>query len=171
VNNAVRSGALPSLYELWGRKPSVDATIHDGDVFRVLWNAVPAGPNDLYSFSTTPATRNDVNRSKSLLSAVRVVPNPYYTRSRYELNQFNRIVRFMNLPEVCTVRIFNLAGELVRTLQKTDPSSSRLEWDLNTENRLPVASGVYIFHVDAPGVGSTVGRMVIFMEKERLNSL
>jgi hypothetical protein len=102
---------------------------------------------------------------------VRVVPNPYYTRSRYEQNQFNRVVRFMNLPETCTVRIFNLAGELVRTLQKTDPTSSVLNWDLLTENRLPVASGVYIFHVEAPGAGQTVGRMIIFMEKERLNSL
>ena len=165
------TGDLPSLYMLWARKPSVDARIADGDAFRFLWNAVPAGPNDEYLFGTTPLARSNLALARGGLDRIRVVPNPYYTRSRYELNQFNRVVRFMNMPEVCTVRIFNLAGELVRTLSKTDPSTSILSWDLLTENRLPVASGVYIYHIEVPGAGSTVGRMVVFMEKERLNSL
>ena len=39
-----------------------------------------------------------------------------------------------------------------------------MNWDLQTEKQLPVASGVYIYHVDARGVGSTFGRMVVFME-------
>jgi hypothetical protein len=98
------------------------------------------------------------------------VPNPYYNRSRYELNQFARVVRFMNMPEVATVRIFNLAGNLVRTLQKNDLTTSILNWDLLTDSQLPIASGVYIYHVEAPGIGSTFGRMVVFMEKERLNN-
>jgi hypothetical protein len=34
--------------------------------------------------------------------------------------------------------------------------------------RLAAASG--IFHVDAPGVGNTTGKVAIFMEKERLNN-
>jgi hypothetical protein len=34
-----------------------------------------------------------------------------------------------------------------------------------------VASGVYVFHVEAPGGATTIGRLVIFMEVERLNSL
>ena len=99
-----------------------------------------------------------------------MVPNPYYNRSRYELSQFNRVMRFINLPERATVRIFSLSGQLVRTLEKTDPTNSVLNWDLQTENRLPVASGVYVYHVDAPGVGTIFGRLVVFMEKERLNT-
>ena len=171
VDNAVRNGALPSLYELWARKASVDARVNAGDVFRILWNAVPAGPNDVYVFGSSPVVHNNAPLARSHLGMVRVVPNPYYTRSRYDVNQFNRVMRFINLPETCTIRIYNLAGELVRTLQKSDATNSTLNWDLLTENRLPVASGVYVYHVEAPGVGSAVGRMVIFMEKERLNSL
>jgi hypothetical protein len=34
---------------------------------------------------------------------------------------------------------------------------------------LPVGSGVYVYHVEVPNVGDTVGRLVVFMEKERLN--
>jgi len=107
---------------------------------------------------------------KKGLSAIRVVPNPYYNRSRYELNQFNRVMRFTNMPEVATVRIYNLAGKLVRTLQKSDQTTSIINWDLLTDNGLPVASGIYIYRVEAPGAGNTVGRLVVFMEKERLNT-
>ena len=57
------------------------------------------------------------------------------------------------MPGQATVRIFNLSGQLVRTLKKTDETSSIVEWDLENENRLPVASGVYVFHIEVPGAG------------------
>ena len=107
---------------------------------------------------------------KSKLDKIRVVPNPYYSRSSYELSTFNKIIKFINMPEQATVRIYDLSGHLIRTLQKTDQASSILEWDIQNENRLPIASGVYVFHVDVPGAGSTVGRLVVFMEKERLQN-
>jgi hypothetical protein len=103
-------------------------------------------------------------------SMIRAVPNPYYAHSAYEQNQFSRRIRFVNLPAQCTVRIYNLAGQLVRTLEKNDPSTSVLEWDVETRNQLPVGSGVYIYHVASPGGGSVIGRLVVFMEKERLNN-
>src|SRR5258706_12192479 len=104
-------------------------------------------------------------------SMIRVVPNPYYAHSSYEQNQFSRRVRFMNLPAQCTVRIFNLAGQLVRTLEKNDPSTSVLDWDIETRNQLPVGSGVYIYHGASPGRHHTLGPLVFFMEKESLHNL
>ena len=98
------------------------------------------------------------------------MPNPYLNQSTYELNQFDRIVRFINLPSAdCTIRIFNLGGELVRTIVKDDPVSSVVAWDLENEQSIPVASGVYIYHVEAKGLGTEIGKMVVFIEKERLN--
>jgi hypothetical protein len=44
-----------------------------------------------------------------------------------------------------------------------------LAWDLENEQSIPVASGIYIYHVDAKGIGTEVGKMVVFIEKERLN--
>ena len=167
------TGTLPVLYVLWAQLRDFGGgdlgTIDDGDAFRFQWS-VPAGPNDVYTFSSGALTRGNAALARSLLDRIRVVPNPYYNRSRYELNQFARVVRFMNMPEQATVRIFNLSGQLVRTLHKTDVTSSILNWDLLTENRLPVASGVYVYHVDAAGIGTTSGRLVVFMEKERLNN-
>jgi hypothetical protein len=169
VDQSILDGTVPVLYWVGPKLISASDVVDDGDQFEWVW-ANPADDNDFYDISTSKLVRSDVAFAKGKLDRIRVVPNPYYNRSRYELNQFARVVRFMNMPEVATVRIFTLAGQLIRTLQKTDPTSSLLNWDLLTENRLPVASGIYIYHVDAPGVGTTFGRMVVFMEKERLNN-
>ncbi len=169
VDNTVNNGGFPLLYAMWAHLRAPSDVIDDGDVFEFVW-ANPADENDIYDIATSTLVRNNLSFAQGKLDRIRVVPNPYYNRSRYELNQFARVIRFMNMPEKATVRIFNLAGNLVRTLEKNDVTSSILNWDLLTENRLPVASGVYIYHVEAPGIGSTFGRMVVFMEKERLNN-
>ena len=150
------------------------APIQAGDKFVII--ASPTGndvgtPNDTLRFTTVGPLRNQTALQQSGLGRIRVVPNPYYAHSTYELSSLNRVVKFVNLPESATIRIYNLAGNLVQTLQKTDLSSSVLEWDLLTKNRLPVASGVYVYHISVPGAGETMGKMVIFMEKERLSNL
>ena len=100
---------------------------------------------------------------------VLAVPNPYYARSTYEQSQFSRRIRFLNVPGTATIRIYNLAGQLVRKLEKNDPGTSVLEWNVQTEGGLPVGSGVYVYHVSTPS-GEHTGRLVVLMEKERLNN-
>ncbi|MEO5988383.1 MAG: hypothetical protein ABIU54_13145 [Candidatus Eisenbacteria bacterium] len=169
VDGFINGGSAPLLYALTAKKRTAADIIDNGDAFDFIW-ANPAKDNDVYVFDTQKLQQNNSGLAKSRLERIRAVPNPYYAHSTYELNQFGRKVRFLNMPERCTVRIFNLAGQLVRTLDKSDASTSVLEWDLQTRNDLPVGSGVYIFHVEVPGVGEHIGRLVIFMEKERLNS-
>ncbi|MCA9728432.1 MAG: hypothetical protein KC729_12160, partial [Candidatus Eisenbacteria bacterium] len=107
------------------------------------------------------------------LKRVLPVPNPYRNESTYEISQFARRIKFTNCPRECTIRVFNLAGDLIRTLEKDPGPSSIMEWNLLTNQGLPVASGVYIYHVEAKEggrvVGTMNGKMAIFMEKERLN--
>jgi hypothetical protein len=115
------------------------------------------------------------------LGKIRVVPNPYINKSSYELNQFDRIIKFTNLPasRKVTIRIFNLAGDVIRTLTKDATGASNsadvtsqsiVQWDLNTTQNLPVASGIYVYHIDVEGVGETRGNMIVFTEKERLDT-
>ena len=169
VDASVYDGIVPVLYTVGPKLREDTDVIDDGDVLQFLY-ANPATSNDFYVFNTSSLVRGNAALARAGLERIRVVPNPYYNRSRYELSQFNRIMRFINMPEIATVRIFSLSGQLVRTLRKTDPTTSVLDWDLQTENRLPVASGVYVYHVEAPGVGTIFGRLVVFMEKERLNT-
>ena len=164
------SSTLPLLYAFAGHALDDDNPYPDnGEKLRFIW-ANPGSTNDVFTIHTAAATRNNTVLAQDAMERIRVVPNPYYTRSNYEQNQFNRQIRFTNLPATCTIRIFNLAGDLIRTLQKTDPNTSLFTWDVLTENQLPVGSGVYIYQVDAPGVGQVHGRMIVFMEKERLNN-
>jgi hypothetical protein len=64
-------------------------------------------------------------------------------------------VRITNLPQKVKIKIFTLSGHLVRTLDKDDPTTV-IDWDLRNRAGVPVASGVYIFHIDAPGIGEKV---------------
>lgn len=169
VDASVYDGVVPVLYTIGPKLRAETDVIDDGDMLEIVF-ANPATSNDVYVFDTSPLVRGNKSLAKTGLDRIRVVPNPYYNRSTYELSQFSRIIRFINMPEQATVRIFSLGGQLVRTLQKTETTTSVLNWDVRNENDLPVASGVYVYHVDVPGVGSTFGRLVVFMEKERLNT-
>jgi len=146
-----------------------------GGRFRVRGGRLCAG--DTFEFRTLPAgaapgtiVGNDINK-------VRAVPNPYYAHSQYELTQFDRVMKFTNIPASrnVTLRIFNLAGDLVRTIRRSasagdDMSRAEIIWDLNTDNRLPVGSGIYIYRVEAEGVGAKTDRIAVFVEKERLDN-
>ena len=104
------------------------------------------------------------------LAAIEVVPNPYYGLSYYENNEFATTVKITNLPAVCTVNIFTLDGKFIRRfnrnetgIDQTDRTNSaitttqiipNLEWDLNNDKGIPVASGIYLIHVEVPGVGT-----------------
>jgi hypothetical protein len=110
--------------------------------------------NPLYTFSTknvATLTQQDTVLT-SILDDINVVPNPYYAFSQYETSKLDNRVKITNLPEVCTVRIYNLQGNLVRQFSKADPLTS-LDWDLKNERNVPIAGGVYIIHVDVPGIG------------------
>ena len=113
--------------------------------------------NPYYTFSTrSVAAETGVTAELTDgLDRINVVPNPYYAFSGYETSKLDNRVKITNLPEVCTVSIYNLHGTLVRQFQKADPLTS-LDWDLKNEVNVPIAGGVYIIHVDVPGVGEKI---------------
>jgi hypothetical protein len=86
---------------------------------------------------------------------INVVPNPYYAFSQYETSQLDNRVKITNLPERCTVTIYDMNGTLIRQYNKADPLTS-LDWDLKNAKNIPIASGTYIIHVDVPGAGEKV---------------
>jgi hypothetical protein len=168
ANSDLLGATLDLRYEFFSRRTDPAAVIDAGDKVEFV-TSIPGGPTDQYTFSTTAPNPFDANLAKGELARVRAVPNPYFAHSTYELNRFNRVLKFTHLPARCTIRLFNLAGDQVRTIEKNDATSQAI-WDLNTDHGLPIGSGIYIFHIDAPGVGSTTGKVAVFMEKERLDN-
>ncbi len=99
-----------------------------------------------------------------------VFPNPYYAFNPLETNRLARFVTFNNLPPKATIRIFNLAGQLVRIIDKNNPSQFQ-KWDLLNQETLPVASGLYIAHIEMPDIGVTkILKLVIIQEAEVLET-
>ncbi len=161
------NNALPIM---WVGAPNRrgDNTFHSGDQFLILANHVNS-PAVSFSFTAppTPITGGDLDKASA--SKVGVFPNPYYAFNNAETNRFDRFVTFNNLPKNATIRIFNLAGQLVRTLQKNDDSQFT-RWDLMNSRNYPVASGLYIAYVDMPGVGVTKTlKLSIIQEQEILD--
>jgi hypothetical protein len=75
-----------------------------------------------------------------------VVPNPYNGHERWDQAGAGRI-QFMRVPAHVKVRVYTIAGDLVRELDKRDPTSGNMDWDLKNGNGEEVASGIYIYHV------------------------
>lgn len=103
------------------------------------------------------------------LDQIGIVPNPYYGGSFYENGPFDKVVKITNLPARATVTIYSLDGKFIRQYDRdeaptmlregasrpigTRQISPALEWDLNNFRGIPVASGVYLIHVDAFELG------------------
>ncbi|MBM3331410.1 hypothetical protein FJY68_06095 [candidate division WOR-3 bacterium] len=101
---------------------------------------------------------------------VKVVPNPYLVRNEWERHPDFRKLKFINLPSHCFIYIYNLAGDLVKTIEHHDtrPEAGSLpnqfggdeDWDLLNESRQKPAPGVYLFHVKSDQ-GSQTGKFVL----------
>jgi hypothetical protein len=94
-------------------------------------------------------------------SKVEVFPNPYRRDGNYHPQyekgdgNFDRRLRFVNLPPKCTIRIYTLDGDLVRTLehdkQEDDLNATYHYWDLVSRNTQAVVSGIYLYTVEEKG--------------------
>ena len=109
--------------------------------------------------------RYDVERrvevpTEAALARVHPVPDPYYAVGPFSLTAATEPLRFVNLPDQATIRIYTTSGVLVRVLEHRD-GSGEASWDLRSRSGRFVAGGVYFYHVSAPGGGAAVGRLTL----------
>jgi hypothetical protein len=108
------------------------------------------------------------NATKSDLTRVHTVPDPYYVQSAYEVSTDQKVLKFVGLPEKAIIRIYSVSGVLVRMLEHdasnysstSQSQGSEFDWDLRNRNNQVVASGVYFYHVEA-GDARRVGRFTV----------
>ena len=103
-------------------------------------------PKYRFSIEGIDPIKNDPEKTETDLDLINIVPNPYYAFSDYEGNALNNKVKITNLPNNCTVTIYNLAGTKIRQFKKDNDLPS-IEWDLTNFANTPVASGFYLIHV------------------------
>jgi len=110
---------------------------------------------------TTESGKVSNSLAKSQLDNIYVVPNPYVGYSAIEptnrlpgLTRGERRIYFENLPQKCTIRIFTLSGTPVKKIEHEESMENGREyWNLLNKDGFAVAYGVYIAHIDAPGIG------------------
>ena len=106
------------------------------------------------NMTTRPATLT--KPAASSLSSARVVPNPYSIKfpGKQFIGAPNKIV-FMDIPPICTIKIFSESGDLIKTLEHTDGSGDE-PWGFAPEQHLAsdlgqiIVSGIYIAHIETP---------------------
>ena len=126
---------------------------------------------DVYNITGIAAPTRNTDLATSDVAKIQAVPNPYFGASAYERNQFGRVVRFTNLPAKATIRVFSLSGDLVKMIEKNSSGTTTADWDLTNKNNLPVASGMYIIHIDMPDIGaSKILKLAVIMAEERLDN-
>jgi hypothetical protein len=136
-------------------------------VFTNVNDGLPA-----YRFGTSGLqTMVDQNLvAQEMLEEIRVVPNPYYGYSSYENTAIDNRVRFTNLPERCTITIYSISGQLVKRIDK-DNELTYVDWTLKNHQDIPIASGVYIIHIEVPGVGEKILKWYGAMRQIDLNNI
>ena len=144
-----------------------DTTSHhprSGDTLRVATTR-PFRKGDVFRFTAKgPEVRSDL----ADLDRIKVVPNPYVAAAGWEpRNPFStgrgpRELHFTHLPMRCTIRIYTVQGELVDTIEHEGTfDDGTVEWDMLTKDNLDIAYGVYVYHIDAPGIGEKVGKFAV----------
>jgi hypothetical protein len=143
-----------------GRNPQAGDTLY-------LFLRKPFLSRDVYRF-TVRGARADNDSAKRALNRIRVVPNPYVAAERWEpLNPYSsgrgpREIHFINLPQKCTIRIFDVNGTLVRKLEHDSVlENGTAIWDVLSKDGLEISYGVYVFHIEAPGIGQKSGTFAI----------
>jgi len=100
-----------------------------------------------------------------------VVPNPYRADGNYTQGvhwegtgstwtENNRLIRFINLPEKCEIRIFTVNGELIKTIAHDDAFNNWANWNLQTNSGRTIGSGIYIYNVKSNDTQFT-GKFVV----------
>jgi len=122
---------------------------------------------DTYRFKMA-ASGISIEKAKSELANIRVVPNPYIAaetwepRNTYSSGRGPREIHFINLPKECTIRIFNVSGAMVKKIDHSAVAENGTEiWDVLSDEKFEIAYGVYVYHVEAPGVGQRTGTFAI----------
>jgi len=141
----------------------------EGTVIRfTTWK--PLAPDDIFSVIAVQPNREDFEVAKSSTAEISVFPNPYYGANPLERDKYQRFVRFTNLPTQATIRIFSLAGVYIQRLEKND-DTQWIDWDLRNKDLIPVASGIYIAHIEMPNIGEKILKLAVIIETQYIDRL
>ncbi|HPD34220.1 MAG TPA: hypothetical protein PKV40_07750, partial [Candidatus Kapabacteria bacterium] len=93
---------------------------------------------------------NDGTYTDKLLQNVQVVPNPYFIAHEGTRSPYDSKIYFTKLPKKCTIDIYTVSGDLIRTINHDETTSSMKDsefmevWDLLSTNGIRVQSQAFV---------------------------
>ena len=130
---------------------NVDALMPEvGSVIRYITNKPNSAAAAFQVTSPGPPDLLNTAKAEANFNKVGVWPNPYYGSQPLQSNA-GGFMQFINLPKLdangyVQVKIYSLNGDLVRNLRYTGGSGT-LNWQLDNDANLRVASGIYIAYI------------------------
>jgi hypothetical protein len=134
-----------------------------------------------------PTSKNESYTSDDL-EQVQVVPNPYYVSHEGMSSPFQGKIFFTRLPRVCTINIYTVNGELVRTIEHNEfnPPTNAVSvekaeaaeraqlgadvWDLLTRSQLSkrrAASQMFVAKIETPSGASVIRKFAVVVGPAR----
>ncbi|OGB67155.1 MAG: hypothetical protein A2Y94_11820 [Caldithrix sp. RBG_13_44_9] len=170
--------------EALGKYQYQDSMVSFGKKYGYYVSAYNASPNTWTSANGTVVTglpelaSGDYRRSEEVAATagpvnsfdIFVAPNPYVFNDperSFGINDPYKI-EFRNLPENCTIRIYTISGDLIKTLHHQPDQYGNLsgteDWNQKSDSGLLVAPGIYIYHIKSNTAGldeSLTGKFMI----------
>ena len=180
---SLKTGTLSTTYSIWFKEyvqgryirtwrvniryRTIDAPLETAGTFNIL-TLKPFIQNDSFFF-TMKGAKIDNDLAKEQLDKIKVVPNPYVVTHQGEQRLLStqtsgrgeREIRFTYVPPGSKISIFTVRGELVKTLLTESLYVGDVYWNLRSEENIDVAFGVYVFVIDAPGIGTKIGKFAL----------
>jgi len=130
--------------------------LEKGSIVRIITNKTNQLTDEFTISAPTVASTNAADD----VEKINVFPNPYMGYHDLEgtdsVLPLPKYVTFNHLPTTGKVifRVFNLAGTEVIAFEKNTTTQYQT-WNMRNQNDFPLASGVYIIHIDMPDLKKT----------------
>ncbi len=126
-------------------------TVHEG-----FYRNDPDGPpTPIRAQSPAFDSRQEFSEKIPRLRDVTVVPNPFEYGKRSSTPLGDDQIQFRHLPDRATIKIYSMAGDLVRVIEhgrgEYGQSQDTAPWDLRNSAGRVVATGIYLYRVEADG--------------------
>jgi hypothetical protein len=141
--------------------------LEKGSILKIVTNKTNQ-PSDKFTVTAPKVESTNVAED---VKKVSVFPNPYMGYHDLEgtdsVLPLPKYVTFNHLPTSGTVefRVFNMAGTMVANFKKSTNTQYQ-KWDMRNSNNFPLASGVYIIHIDMGTNGTKVLKFAMVTEDE-----
>lgn len=132
------------------------------------------GAKVLARLKPTAVANNDYKENQ--LEKIKVVPNPFYITHEAQRSAYDTKLYFTKLPSKCTIDIYTVTGDLVRSINHEELGGSQYHdynysmdvWDLYSSNAQRVQSQTFVAVITTPNGEKSSVKFTVLVGSTRL---